>query len=86
MIDDKHTGFAKVSLDHWRALEKVVDKGGYARAAEALGKSQSTVSHSIQRLEELLGAHKQAAVALGLLTEEKFDELVRPEEMTGPKA
>ena len=29
---------------------------------------------------------KQAAVELGLLTEEKFDELVRPEEMTGPKA
>ena len=55
MIDDKHTGLAKVSLDHWRALEKVVDEGGYARAAEALGKSQSTVSHSIQRLEDLLG-------------------------------
>ena len=56
MIDDKRPGFAKVSLDHWRALEKVVDEGGYARAAEAVGKSQSTVSHSIQRLEELLGA------------------------------
>ena len=55
MVDDRHTEFAKVSLDHWRALEKVVDEGGYARAAEALGKSQSTVSHSIQRLEELLG-------------------------------
>ena len=55
MVDDKHTEVAKVSLDHWRALEKVVDEGGFARAAEALGKSQSTVSHSIQRLEELLG-------------------------------
>jgi len=55
MIDDDHIGFAKVSLDHWRALAMVVDEGGYARAAEALGKSQSTVSHSIQRLEELLG-------------------------------
>ncbi len=56
MIDDKHSGFAKVSLDHWRALAMVVDEGGYARAAAALGKSQSTVSHSILRLEELLGA------------------------------
>ena len=56
MIDDNHRGFAKVSLDHWRALAMVVDEGGYARAAEALGKSQSTVSHSILRLEELLGA------------------------------
>ena len=29
---------------------------------------------------------KEAAVALGILTEEKFDEFVRPEQMTGPKA
>jgi fumarate hydratase class II len=28
---------------------------------------------------------KEAAVALGLLTAEKFDEVVRPENMTGPK-
>ncbi|MDJ0958157.1 MAG: LysR family transcriptional regulator [Arenicellales bacterium] len=46
---------AKVSLDHWRALASIVDEGGYASAAEAMGKSQSTVSHSIQRIEELLG-------------------------------
>jgi fumarate hydratase class II len=29
---------------------------------------------------------KEAAIALDLLTEEKFDEVVRPEKMTGPKA
>jgi fumarate hydratase class II len=29
---------------------------------------------------------KKAAVELGLLTEEKFDEVVRPEKMIGPKA
>jgi fumarate hydratase class II len=29
---------------------------------------------------------KQVAVELGLLTEEKFDEVVRPEQMIGPKA
>ncbi len=50
MIDDMHGGFARVSLDHWRALAMVVDEGGYARAAAALGKSQSTVSHSLLRL------------------------------------
>ena len=44
-----------ITLEQWRALAAVVDEGGYARAAEALGKSQSTVSHSIQRLEEQLG-------------------------------
>ena len=54
MSDPTHIPYARVSLDHWRALISVIDHGGYARAAEALGKSQSSVSHSIQRLEELL--------------------------------
>lgn len=45
----------RVTLEQWRTLAAVVDHGGYAPAAEALGKSQSTVSHHIQRLEELLG-------------------------------
>lgn len=55
MIDIESRKGAHVTLDHWRSLVAVVDEGGYARAAEALGKSQSTVSHSIQRLEESLG-------------------------------
>jgi len=55
MIDIKTENFANVTLDHWRSLVAVVDEGGYAPAAEALGKSQSTVSHSIQRLEQALG-------------------------------
>ncbi|MCW8926520.1 MAG: LysR family transcriptional regulator [Xanthomonadales bacterium] len=54
MFDIK-SGFPQVSLDHWRSLVAVVDAGGYANAAEALDKSQSTVSHSIQRLEQALG-------------------------------
>jgi DNA-binding transcriptional LysR family regulator len=45
----------RVSLEHWRAMIAVVDEGGFAAAAEALGKSQSTVSHGIQRLEQALG-------------------------------
>lgn len=44
-----------ITLEQWRTLAAVVDHGGYARAAEALDKSQSTVSHHIQRLEERLG-------------------------------
>jgi DNA-binding transcriptional LysR family regulator len=55
MIDIKTETGANVTLDHWRSLVAVVDEGGYAPAAEALGKSQSTVSHSIQRLEQSLG-------------------------------
>ena len=43
------------TLDQWRALVAVVDHGGYARAAEFLNRSQSTVNYSVTRLEQLLG-------------------------------
>lgn len=46
---DQHT------LDQWRMLAAVVDHGGFAAAAEALGKSQSAISHSVQRLQDALG-------------------------------
>ena len=55
MIDINIVTGKNVSLDHWRSLVAVVDEGGYAQAGEALGKSQSTISHSIQRLEQSLG-------------------------------
>jgi len=44
-----------IPIAWWQALLAVVDEGGYAQAAEALGKSQSAVSYSIQRLEDRLG-------------------------------
>jgi len=45
----------KVSLDQWRAFLAVIDAGGYARAAEQLFKSQSSVSYAIAQLESALG-------------------------------
>ncbi|WP_235009093.1 LysR family transcriptional regulator [Marinobacterium lutimaris] len=45
----------QITLEQWQTLVAVVDSGGYAKAAEALGKSQSAVSYAIQRLEERLG-------------------------------
>ncbi len=45
----------KVTLDQWRALQAVVDYGGFAQAAEKLHRSQSSVSYSVNRLQELLG-------------------------------
>lgn len=45
----------KVSLEQWRALLAVIDAGGYAKAAEQLGKSQSAVSYAISQLESALG-------------------------------
>ena len=46
---------AKVSLAQWRSFVAVVDEGGYANAAEALGKGQSSVSYDVNKLEEELG-------------------------------
>ena len=45
----------KVSLDQWRALQAVIDHGGFAQAAEKLHRSQSSVSYAVNRLQELLG-------------------------------
>ncbi|MGH8727607.1 MAG: LysR family transcriptional regulator [Burkholderiales bacterium] len=45
----------RIALEQWRALIAVVEAGGYARAAEALHKTQSSVSYSVQKLESVLG-------------------------------
>jgi DNA-binding transcriptional LysR family regulator len=45
----------RITLEQWRALQAVVEAGGYAQAAEALHKSQSTVTYAVQKIEELLG-------------------------------
>ncbi|MCF6370954.1 LysR family transcriptional regulator [Rhizobium halophilum] len=44
-----------ISLEQWRALVGVVDAGSYALAAEALGKSQSSVSYAVAQIEERTG-------------------------------
>src|SRR6266849_2329830 len=44
----------KITLDQWAALAAVVEAGGYAKAAEELHKSQSSVTYAVQKLESLL--------------------------------
>ncbi|MFW5816818.1 MAG: LysR family transcriptional regulator [Wenzhouxiangella sp.] len=44
----------KITLEQWRALVAVHDHGGYAQAAAALNKSQSTLSYAVHRIENLL--------------------------------
>jgi DNA-binding transcriptional LysR family regulator len=44
----------RITLEQWRALAAVVEEGGYAKAAEALSKSQSSVTYAIQQLESQL--------------------------------
>lgn len=45
----------RITLDQWTTLISVVESGSYAKAAERLHKSQSTLTYAIQKLEELLG-------------------------------
>jgi DNA-binding transcriptional LysR family regulator len=45
----------KITLEQWGALVAVVEAGGYAKAAERLHKSQSSVTYLVQKLQSLLG-------------------------------
>ena len=45
----------RITLEQWQAFVAVVDAGGYAKASEALHKSQSTLTYAVQKLESLLG-------------------------------
>jgi DNA-binding transcriptional LysR family regulator len=47
-------GTPRITLEQWRALQAVVEAGGYAQAAEALHKSQSTVTYAVQKIQRLL--------------------------------
>ncbi len=44
-----------ISLDQWRVLQAIVDHGGYAQAAAALHRSQSSISYAIKQLQMQLG-------------------------------
>ncbi len=44
----------RISLDQWRAFIAVVEQGGYIQAAEAVHKTQSSVSYAVQKIEQLL--------------------------------
>nr|WP_286267787.1 LysR family transcriptional regulator [Thalassotalea atypica] len=46
---------AKSTLEQWRILQSVVDYGGYAKAAEKLNKSQSSLNHAVAKLQTQLG-------------------------------
>ena len=42
------------TLEQWEALIAVVEEGSYAKAAERLNKTQSTVTYGVQKIESLL--------------------------------
>ena len=44
----------RISLEQWASFKAVVDEGSFAMAAEALNKSQSSISYAIARMNEQL--------------------------------
>jgi DNA-binding transcriptional LysR family regulator len=57
MPDDPILQTPRITLEQWRCLAAVVEAGGYAQAAEALHKSQSSVTYAVQKLESTLEVH-----------------------------
>lgn len=45
----------KTTLEQWALLEKVVELGSFAKAAEETNRSQSSVSYNLAILQERLG-------------------------------
>ncbi|WP_265920030.1 LysR family transcriptional regulator [Cupriavidus nantongensis] len=45
----------RTTLEQWRVVQAIVEYGSYAQAAEALHRSQSSVSYMVARLQEQLG-------------------------------
>src|SRR5690554_5413596 len=54
-VHSMETNMARVTLAQWQMFAAVVDHGGFARAAEAVHRSPSTLNHAVHKLEELLG-------------------------------
>ncbi len=45
----------RTTLDQWNALAAVVEAGGYAQASTRLHRTQSTITYTIKKLEDVLG-------------------------------
>lgn len=45
----------RATLDQWRALQAIVDYGGFAQAAAHVYRSQSTLSYLVNKLQKQLG-------------------------------
>lgn len=46
---------SRSTLEQWRMFRAVVEHGGFAQAAEAIHKSQSSINHAVHKLQSQLG-------------------------------
>ncbi|WP_371193336.1 LysR family transcriptional regulator [Glaciecola sp. SC05] len=73
----------KTTLEQWRILQAVVDFGGYAQAAGALNKSQSSLNHAVSKLQDMLGVQLLEVIGRkAVLTEAGVVMLRRSRDLT----
>ena len=79
---------SKITLEQWRVLHAVVDLGGFTQAAEALHKSQSSISYSVNKLQQQLGfsllvmeGRKAILTPRGRILLERSRQLIEQEEV-----
>jgi DNA-binding transcriptional LysR family regulator len=46
---------SRSTLEQWRMFRAVVEHGGFAQAADAMHKSQSSINHAVHKLQDQLG-------------------------------
>ncbi len=49
------TNMPKVTLEQWKVLQTVVNEGSFAKAGLKLHKSQSSISYTVAKLQDMLG-------------------------------
>lgn len=68
---------SRVTLAQWQMLAAVVDHGGFAKAAEAIHKSPSTLNHAVHKLEQQLGVQVLEPVGRQVRLTEAGEMLLR---------
>ncbi|MFC3282141.1 LysR family transcriptional regulator [Litchfieldella rifensis] len=68
---------SRVTLSQWQMLAAVIDHGGFARAAEAVHKSPSTLNHAVHKIEEQLGVRVLEPVGRQVRLTEAGEMLLR---------
>lgn len=72
----------RTTLEQWHALQAVVEYGGFAQAAEALNRSQPSISYMVNKLQEQLGVELLTIVGRkSVLTEKGIALLARSREL-----
>lgn len=73
----------KVTLDQWLVFHSIIDEGGFAQAAQALHRSQSSISYAVRKLQELLGVElfriegrKAVLTEAGMLLQDRSRQLI----------